>query len=59
MYTVLADTVVNFLEDLQAKYNEIIKSDIVDKVLDEGRDKTNKIVQVKYEQIKNKVGLGR
>ena len=56
---VVADTVASFLEDLQRKYNEVMKSDIIDKILDDGRDKTNKIGKEKLQQVKEKIGIGR
>ena len=56
---VVADTVVNFLEELQAKFNKIINSDMIDKILDDGKEKTTMIGKEKLEQVKNKIGIGR
>ncbi len=53
----VADVVCNFLEDIQKKYNEIINSNLVDQVLDEGNKKTTLLAQAKYEAVKNKIGL--
>lgn len=55
----VADLVVDKLTQLQNKYNEIINSDLIDKVLDEGYRKTNDIAKKKYYEVKEKVGLGR
>ncbi len=55
----VADLVVSHVEEIQNKYNEIINSDIIDKILDEGRDKTLEIAKSKYLEVKEKVGLGR
>ena len=55
----VADVVVKVLIDIQTKYYKIIESGIVDKILDEGREKTIKIAKKKYEEVLNKVGLGR
>jgi len=57
--TKVADTVVSFLSDLQEKYNNIINSDIIDKVLDEGKIKTTEIAMKKYNEVKEKIGLHR
>ena len=55
----VADLVVSHVEEIQNKYNEIINSDIIDKILDEGRDKSLEIAKSKYLEVKEKVGLGR
>ena len=55
----VADIVVLELGKIKEKYNEIISSDLVDKVLDDGKIKTNEIAKLKYEEVKNKVGLKR
>lgn len=55
----VADLVVSVLTDIQCKYNEIINSDMLDLVLDQGRDKTNKIAKDKLSCVYEKVGLGR
>ena len=55
----VADTVVSFIEDLQSKYNEIINSDMIDKILDESNEKVRKIAEEKYEEVRKKIGLGR
>ena len=46
-------------EDLENQYNEIINSEELDKILDEGKRITNEYAKKKYEEIRKKVGLGR
>lgn len=55
----VADLVVEKIGALQEKYNEIINSDELDKILDEGREKTIAIAKKKYEEVRTKMGLGR
>ena len=55
----VADLVVSRINDIQTKYNEIINSNIIDEVLDEGAKKMNKYAKKKYEEVLKKVGLGR
>ena len=55
----VADLVVNELTIIQQKYQQIINSNELDKILDEGKNKTTIIAKEKYEQLKTKIGLGR
>ena len=55
----VADVVVNKLNYLRKKYDEIINSDMIDNVLNEGYKKTSAIAGRKYYDVKEKVGLGR
>lgn len=55
----VADIVVEKLTSIQEKYNQIINSDLIDKVLDEGKRKVNDIASKKYKEVLEKVGLGR
>lgn len=55
----VADIVVEKLTSIQEKYNQIINSDLIDKVLDKGKRKVNDIASKKYEEVIKKVGLGR
>lgn len=55
----VADLVVEELTKIQDKYNNIINSDELNKILDEGRNKTSQIAKEKYELLKSKIGLGR
>jgi len=55
----VADVVVDFLSDLQNKYNEIINSNIIDEALDDGIKKVDEIARKKVEEVFSKTGLGR
>lgn len=55
----VADVVVEKLKNIQKKYNQIINSEELDKILDKGSKITNEIAKQKYELVMKKVGLGR
>lgn len=55
----VADLVVSKILEIQKKYEEIINSNLVDKVLDEGKIKTNELAKNKYEEVCKKLGFGR
>lgn len=55
----VADAVVERIIPIQEKYHELINSEYLDKILDEGRDKTVAIAKKKYDEVIAKVGLGR
>ena len=55
----VADVVVKEILKIQEKYNQILESSELDRILDEGREKTMEIAQKKYEIMKKKIGLGR
>jgi tryptophanyl-tRNA synthetase len=55
----VADEVCHVIGDIQNKYNEILNSDLLDKVLDDGIEFTRKIAKEKYELMKKRVGLLR
>ena len=55
----VADLVVEVLTNIQNRYNELINSDEIDKVLDSGKEKANSIAKVKLEEVFSKVGFGR
>lgn len=55
----LADLVVSILLPIQERYNKLINSEELDKILDDGRDKTMQIAKEKYLELKNIVGLHR
>lgn len=55
----VANLVVNTLIPIQNKYNEIINSNELDLILDNGIKKTNEIAKEKYNMLKNSVGLHR
>ena len=53
----VADVVVNTLLPIQEKYNELINSEELDKILDEGKKRTEEIAREKYLALKKTVGL--
>lgn len=55
----VADLVVEVLLNIQEKYNNLINSNVIDEILDKGREKTNAMAKEKMEEVFNKVGLGR
>lgn len=55
----VADVVCSKIKEIQDKYNEIINSEMLDKILDEGREKTRQIAKAKLDLMKEKVGLVR
>ena len=55
----VADLVVSILIPIQDRYYEIINSNIIDEVLENGRIKTCEMARIKYDMVKEKVGLVR
>ena len=55
----VADIVIESLGKIKDKYYELIDSDIIDKKLDEDYIKINNEAKEKYEEVRNKLGLGR
>ena len=55
----VADLVVEKLNAIQEKYNTIINSDIITKVLDRGASISTEIAKKKYDLLKEKIGLQR
>ena len=55
----VADVVVEEITKIQDRYNEIIKNNELDKILDEGREFTRNIAKKKYEDMKYKMGFRR
>jgi len=53
----VADVVCDTISKIQTKYNEIINSDIIDKVLLDGKEKTIKEAEKKYNLAKSKMGF--
>lgn len=53
----VADTVVQEVSRIQDKYNEYINSNLIDKILEEGKKKSRIFAKAKYEAVKNKVGF--
>lgn len=57
--TKVADEVVNLLNTIQSKYNDILNSDYIDKILDNGAKINIEITKKYYEKMKKCIGLGR
>jgi len=55
----VADVVVETLSNIQNKYNEIINSDYLNEILDNGMQKNIEILKDFYQKMKKTIGLGR
>ena len=55
----VAEVVCGECAKIQQKYNEYLNSDLIDKILDEGKNKLLKLTKEKYEIMKNKLGVVR
>lgn len=55
----VCNCVVDEIAPIQAKYNEIINSKLLDEILDNGRDYANYLANKKIAKVYNKIGLGR
>ncbi len=55
----VADVVCAELEKIQTRYYEILNGTELDRILDEGREKTLAMAKEKYEMMKKKIGLYR
>lgn len=55
----VADAVVSLISSIQEKYNRLISSNLLNDILDKGMKLTRKEAKIKYEKVKEKVGLGR
>ena len=55
----VADLIVSVLKPIQEKYQELLESSEIDRILDKGIEKTKNIAKEKYELVKEKVGLHR
>ena len=53
----VADAVVDTLEKIQARYHEILDSNILEEVLSEGAAKANVIADAKLEKVQNAIGM--
>lgn len=53
----VADLVVETLLPIQKKYYDILDSDILEEILEKGKNKTMKIAKEKYEKLRYTVGL--
>lgn len=54
----VANLVVATLIEIQKKYEELINSDTIEKILEQGKNKTEKLAKEKYESTLKKIGLG-
>ncbi len=57
--TKLADVVTKEIANIQEKYNQILNSNEIDKILDEGIEKSRQQAKEKYELMKERMGFGR
>ncbi|WP_100373506.1 tryptophan--tRNA ligase [Bacillus sp. FJAT-45037] len=55
----LADVVVETLEPIQQRYEELIQSEELDRILDEGAEKANRSASKMIEKAERAMGLGR
>ena len=55
----VADVVVDFLTELQSKYNSIITDGSIDTLLDKSNEKVREIASKKVKEVFDKVGVGR
>ncbi len=55
----VADAIIEGLAPIKEKYEELINSEKLDKILDEGREKVNALAQAKIKEVYRKVGLFR
>ena len=55
----VAEVVINEIDKIQKKYNQILNSNEIDKILDQGIEKARKQAKEKYELMKDKMGFGR
>ena len=53
----VADAVCAKLEEIQARYNEIINSDLIDKTLAEGAEKARIIARQKVSEVQHAIGM--
>lgn len=57
--TDLAEVVVNALSPIQDRYYELIESEELDRILDEGAERANKAANKMLKKMENAMGLGR
>lgn len=55
----VAESVLEIIEPIQTKYNELIKSTELDDILIAGAKKANEVAEETLEKVKQKMGLGR
>lgn len=57
--TDVAEVVVNALAPIQAKHKELMESDALDEILDQGAEKANAVAHKMIKKMENAMGLGR
>jgi tryptophanyl-tRNA synthetase len=57
--TDVAEVVVNALAPIQAKHKELMESDALDEILDQGAEKANAVARKMVKKMENAMGLGR
>ena len=55
----LSQIVVNEIEIIQTRYNEIIDSPTINEILDKGKQRANMLAEQKIQKVYKKLGLGR
>ncbi|MBR4110316.1 MAG: tryptophan--tRNA ligase [Clostridia bacterium] len=55
----VANVVIKEVSKIQAKYNELVQTNAIEEILNNGRDYVVPIAKQKYELMKQKMGLGR
>ncbi len=55
--TKVADVVVEKISEIQKKYYEYLNGNELDKILEDGKNKTREIAKKKYELVKEKIGF--
>lgn len=55
----VANIVIDKLSEIQEKYSNLLNSDELQKILDNGAKKARELAKQKYEIMKNKIGLSR
>ncbi|MGG5341305.1 tryptophan--tRNA ligase [Enterococcus sp. AZ192] len=55
----LAEAVVELLEPIQTRYNELLASDELDEILDRGAEQARLVANKTLQRMKNAIGLGR
>ena len=55
----VADVTVEHIENIQKRYNEIVNSNELQKILDDGKEKSRELAKNKFELIKQRMGVIR
>ena len=56
---IVGETVASHITAIQKKYNELLNSDEIDKILDDGLNKTLELAKTKYDSMKKALGVVR